>query len=129
MKRFHLGFGAFFLLVFVLTGQYMDHVHGHLDGMDVGPRLLYRTRHIFILFVALLHLALGTYLQPGSRPTRLLGQWVGSSLIALSGGLFVAGFVYEPGWRDLHTPFTHWGAYSVLAGVLLHAVVGRHPSN
>ena len=40
MRRFHLAFRAVLLVAFLLTGQYMDKVHEHLDGMADGPRLL-----------------------------------------------------------------------------------------
>src|ERR1043165_8916326 len=42
MKRFHLIFGLVMLVVFLLTGQYMDRVHEHLRNMADGPRMLYR---------------------------------------------------------------------------------------
>ena len=53
MKRFHLIFGLTVLVVFLLTGQYMDRFHYHLMYMADGPRMLYRTRHIFILMSGL----------------------------------------------------------------------------
>ena len=61
MKKFHLVFGVLVIIVFVLTGQYMDRYHEHLRGMADGPRMLFRSRHIFILLSGLLHLGLGAY--------------------------------------------------------------------
>lgn len=61
MKRIHLIFGVFVVVAFLLTGQYMDKYHNHLVGVPDGPRLLYRTRHIFILLASLLNLGLGAY--------------------------------------------------------------------
>src|SRR5687768_12391459 len=61
MKRFHLIFGGVVILIFILTGQYMDKFLQHLVGMPDGPRMLYRTRHIYILLSGLLNLGIGTY--------------------------------------------------------------------
>jgi hypothetical protein len=68
---------------FLLTGQYMDRFHEHLNHAD-GPRMLYRTRHIFILMSGLLHLGIGSYFfgrAPGGR--RAL-QILGSALISIA---------------------------------------------
>ncbi len=70
MKRFHLIFGIAALFVFILSGQYMDKVYGHLRGMADAPRMLFRSRHIYILFASLLNLSLGTYLKPQQRDWR-----------------------------------------------------------
>lgn len=57
-------------MVFLLTGQYMDWYHQQLMYMADGPRMLYRTRHIFILMSGLLHVGLGTYFRLGPTATR-----------------------------------------------------------
>lgn len=124
MKKVHLAFGAVVILTFILTGQYMDRVHHHLEGMPDGPRMLYRTRHIFILLSGLLNLGIGTYLRARRDSRRRVCQWCGSAMIMVSSALFVAGFFYEPTLSDLETPFSHWGAYVIVAGVLLHIISG-----
>ncbi|PYS34066.1 MAG: hypothetical protein DMF75_07580 [Acidobacteria bacterium] len=43
MKNVHLIFGIFVLIVFLLTGQYMDKYYNHMVGVPDGIRLLYRT--------------------------------------------------------------------------------------
>jgi hypothetical protein len=124
MRNFHLVFGALIVIAFLLTGQYMDKYHGHLEGMPDGPRLLYRTRHIFILLSGLLHLGLGAYFARRLRLWRRVLQLSGSGLISVASLLFVVAFFYEPGLRDLHTPLSHWGAYTIAAGTLLHLSSG-----
>src|SRR2546428_543326 len=61
MKKVHLTFGILVLIVFLLTGQYMDKYYHHMVGVPDGTRLLYRTRHIFILLSGLTNLGIGAY--------------------------------------------------------------------
>ena len=112
------------MIGFLLTGQYMDRFHNHLDGMPDGPRLLYRTRHIFILLAGLLNLGIGAYFTYRIQPWRRTIQLLGSLLIFAASLLFVIAFFYEPHLSDLHTPLSHWGTYTIAAGALLHVVSG-----
>src|SRR6185369_7547627 len=102
MKRFHLIFGLVLLVVFLLTGQYMDRFHDHLRNMPDGPRMLYRTRHIFILFSGLLHLGLGAYFRYRSDAGRRLLQALGSVLVTIASVLFIIAFFYEPHLTHLY---------------------------
>ena len=122
---FHVVFGLLVVVAFVLTGQYMDRLHEHLRGMPDGQRMLYRSRHIYILLAGLLNLGLGTYLRP--RPARLARalQALGSVLIVASTCTLVAAFFREPPLADLqHTPLSYWGLHAILAGTLLHLLGG-----
>jgi drug/metabolite transporter (DMT)-like permease len=127
MKRFHLIFGLLAVIVFLLTGKYMDLYLGHLRGMPDGTRMLYRTRHIYILLAGLLNLGIGTYFRQRLFKGRRVIQMLGSVLIVLATLLFVAGFVYEPKLPRLETPFSHWGMYAIFAGTFLHVLGGLGP--
>jgi len=120
LKRFHLIFGLLLFVVFVLTGQYMDRVLHHLQGMPDGPRMLYRSRHIYILLTALLHLGIGSYIQYQADTLRRMLQWFGSMLITIAALLFLVGFFYEPSLSGLYAPVTKKGIYLIAVGVLLH---------
>jgi hypothetical protein len=124
MKRFHLIFGLLVIVVFLLTGQYMDKFLQHLDGMPDGPRMLYRTRHIFILLSGLLNLGIGTYFSYGVTRWRRVLQFLGSGLIVVATALFVVGFFTEPKLAGLATPWSHWGMYLIAYGTLLHFFSG-----
>jgi hypothetical protein len=124
MKRFHLIFGWLVFVAFLLTGQYMDHFHNHLDGMADGPRMLYRTRHIFILLSALLHLGIGSYFTYRQRAVQRVLQVLGSALITISSILFSIAFFTEPKLAELFTPYSHWGMYLIAFGTLLHFLSG-----
>lgn len=124
MKKAHLIFGVLIVVGFLLTGQYMDKYYNHLDGMADGPRLLYRTRHIFILLAGLLNLGIGAYFTYRIQPWRRTLQLLGSLLIFAASFLFVVAFFYEPNLSDLHTPLSHWGTYTIAAGAVFHVVSG-----
>src|ERR1041385_6625634 len=124
MKRFHLIFGLVMLVVFLLAGQYMDRVHEHLRNMADGPRMLYRTRHIFILFSGLLHLGIGTYFRYGLDPRRRILQIVGSVLATVASVLFIIAFFYEPHLTHLYAPLSKAGVIMTAIGTLLHALSG-----
>ena len=124
MKRFHLIFGLLVIVVFLLTGQYMDKFLQHLEGMPDGPRMLYRTRHIFILLSGLLNLGIGTYFSYGVTRWRRVLQFLGSGLIVVATAFFVVGFFTEPKLAGLATPWSHRGMYLIAYGTLLHFFSG-----
>jgi hypothetical protein len=120
MKKFHQLFGIFLVVVFLLTGQYMDRYLRHLSEMPDGPRMLYRTRHIFILLAGLLNLGIGTYFTYRAEPWRRTLQMLGSVLIVIAPVLFIVAFFYEPKLSNLDTPLSHWGMYAIAVGTLCH---------
>ena len=124
MKRFHFIFGLLMFVAFLLTGQYMDKFHHHLDGVEIGVRLLYRTRHIFILLASLIHLVLGLYHQTRAGQWQRRTQRAGSAALAGGALLLVYAFFSEAQARDLHTPYSHWAMYLLLLGIVLHVASG-----
>ena len=124
MKKLHLIFGMFALVVFLLTGQFMHRYYNHMVGVSDGTRLLYRARHIFILLAALLNLGIGIYFSQRQEKWRRILQGLGSALIVTGSVLFMAGFFYEPKLENLYTPLSHWGTYTVVAGTFFHLFSG-----
>lgn len=122
MKRFHYCAGWFLVVAFVLTGQYMDRVHGHLRGFDDATRLLFRSRHIYILGIGLVHLMLGTYLVPQSAGWRKSLQIIGSVLLTVAGVALLAGFFYETAHFSLEGAPVRYGLFAMLGGAVLHAL-------
>lgn len=120
MKRFHLIFGFAVILIFLLTGQYMDKFLQHLVDMPDGPRLLYRSRHIYILMSGLLNLGIGTYFKYGATRQLKLLQVLGSALILIATVLFVFAFFTEARLSGLETPWSRQGIYLLAIGTLLH---------
>jgi O-antigen ligase len=124
MRRFHQIFGLLLIIVFLLTGQYMDRYHNHMIGVEDGVRMLYRTRHIFILLAGLLNLGIGAYFNYRPEFWRRMLQVSGSGLIILASFLFIIAFFYEPTLTGLYTPLSHWGTYTIFAGTLCHLLSG-----
>ena len=122
MRRFHLIFGIVVFVVFLLTGQYMDKVHHHLGEMPDATRLLYRSRHIYILMAGLINLVLGVYFVRRNGRVQRWMQLTGSLFLGIGTLLLVRAFISEPATGLLVTPFTHWGMYLMLGGVILHVL-------
>jgi hypothetical protein len=131
MKRFHLIFGLLLFVAFLLTGQYMDRFHEHLQGMSDGPRMLYRSRHIYILLAAMLNLGIGAYFGYRRESLHLTLQLVGSVLITIASVLFVYAFFQEPVLTNLYTPYSRRGIFMLVGGTLLHLIssLGSKPAN
>ncbi|MEK6772049.1 MAG: hypothetical protein AABY62_10505 [Pseudomonadota bacterium] len=64
LKALHFWFGVLAVMAFLATGQFMYHAYDQLQGMADGPRLLFRSSHLYILLSAIPHLMLGVYLEP-----------------------------------------------------------------
>ena len=120
MKRFHLLFGLAIIVIFLLTGQYMDRRLDHLMYLSDGPRMLFRTRHIYILFAGLLNVSLGSYFTYRPEGWRKALRVAGSILIAAATLLFIVAFFYEPTLAGLKTPLTLIAMIAILTGTLLH---------
>ncbi len=121
MKKGHLIVGAIGLIAFVLTGQYMHWHFNHLQGMADGPRLMYRTAHIYILWAALLNLVLGLYVQPMENKVRRRIQQAGSLAIMISVALVAISFFTDSQNVTLWRGWARMGIYLALAGAALHA--------
>ena len=124
MKWFHLIFGILLFVVFTITGRYMRADFPDKDAMPQELRILMRSRHIYILFSALIHLVLGSYMQMGpERGTRIL-QYAGSAVLIISSGLLVWAWIVETYSLQHFSNISGYGIYTALAGVVLHLLGG-----
>ena len=122
MRRLHLWVGVATLVAFVGTGAYMRLGLGGLHDMEPGPRLLYRSRHIYLLAAALLHLALGTYLVHAEAGWRGRLQLIGSALLLAAPVLLLSAFVLDPPAMQLNGAAGHFGLYALAGGTLAHVL-------
>jgi len=120
LRKTHLIVGMLGLVLFVLQGQYMDLVHNHLADLEDGPRMLFRSSHIYFLFISLLNLVVGVYMR-GETP--LAGHWIQklvSTVLLLAPIPLLAGFFMEPQMADLMRPYTRPALIVLFAtGVIL----------
>lgn len=118
----HLVVGALAVGAFLVTGMIM---HGHqppLAAMDWDDRLLFRSRHIYLLGAALVNVALGIrYALP--RGVLRQAAAVAGSLLALASAimLFFAFFAEAMAGRP-PGHLSAFGLYALFGGVALHAL-------
>jgi hypothetical protein len=123
LRRAHLIVGVLGVISFVITGQVMARHVPEVHTLPAEVRMMYVSRHIYLLGAALVNLVLGLYLQ--MKPPRWRGilQQFGSLLILLSALALLAAFVTEPplgiagrSWRSFS------GLIALFAGVMTHLV-------
>src|SRR5688572_3530444 len=124
MSWFHFTFGVIFFVVFVTTGQFMRADFPDKDTIPQDLRLLMRSRHIYILFSALIHLSLGVYLQMRPQTWRRALQYSGSLLLTVSSAVLLWAFIVETYQLTHFSDLSRNGIYTSLAGVLLHVIGG-----
>lgn len=122
LRRCHVWMGAGGVIVFLLTGQYLYWVHDGLQGMADGPRLLYRSMHIYLLFSALMNVLLGCHLQRVDAPLARAFQGVGSAAVLAGPVLLGVSFFVESYNAGLSRPIGSLGVFVAFGGVLLHAL-------
>ena len=120
MKRVHLIFGLVLVVVFILTGQYMEYVHNRT--LSDGMRVLYRSRHIYLLLNALINISLGLYAEYDGSGWRRRLRVIGSILIMIAPAFLLAGFFYEPPRGADQTIMAPYGIFATAIGILLHLV-------
>ena len=125
MKRLHLIFGVLVVVAFLLTGQYMDFQAPPVRELaDEGTRMMFRSRHIYLLLAGLVNLGVGAYFTSHRAAWRKALQISGSVLILLAPLLMTAAFFYEPTLGGLQRPLTLPAVVALSAGVLLHLFSG-----
>jgi len=120
MKKLHLIYGLAMVVLFLLTGQYMEYVHNR--QLPDGARLLYRSRHIYLLLNALINISLGLYVQYSAGGWRRTLQIIGSVLIIVAPVFLLSGFFYEPPRGVEHTEIAPYGIFASAIGVTLHLI-------
>lgn len=120
LRKLHLITGLTGVVAFVLTGQYMHWVYHHLRGMPDGPRLLFRTSHIYLLWSSLLNLAIGCYLTTPTDSAIKKIRALGSAALLFGPYLLCWSFFSESQSLTLARPVCRSAICLAAAGVLLH---------
>ena len=127
MQRwFHLIFGLLLFVIFTQTGTFMRSDFPDKEAIPPEFRMLMRSRHIYILFSALIHIVLGIYIRKPSEKWRELIQHIGSTVLVFSSVLLIAAFVTETYYDRGFSDISRYGIYASLAGVVLLMIGGIH---
>ncbi len=124
MAWFHIVFGIIVFAVFTQTGEYMRADFPDKDAISQEFRLLMRSRHIYILFSALIHLGIGVYFRMNRTLAQKVIQIAGSAMLAASSSLLVWAFIAETYSLQRFSDISRFGIYTSLAGVVLHLIGG-----
>lgn len=121
IRRVHLVLGITAIVAFLLSGQLLGHHHPAMEQLPAELRMMYVSRHIYLLAGALVNAVLGLYLQLQPSGWRRFLQTIGSTLILTSVLLLSMAFLTEPplgmagrGWRSLI------GMVALFVGVMTH---------
>jgi MFS superfamily sulfate permease-like transporter len=120
MKWFHLIFGIAVFLVFTQTGSLMRADFPDKDAIPQDLRLLMGSRHIYILFAALIHIVLGVYLQLRQEIVLRVLQLLGSIVITIGSILLVYAWYVETYEFQHFSDLSRNGIYLTALGVGLH---------
>lgn len=124
MAWFHLIFGILIFVVFVTTGKYMRVDFPDKDVIPQDLRILMRSRHIYILFSGLIHLALGVYMTFRPRLLQKLIQIAGSVALTVSTIVLIWAWYVETYETAHFSNISREGIYLSLAAIVLHLIGG-----
>jgi hypothetical protein len=122
LRMAHLVVGLIAIVAFLVTGMLMSAHEPPVMKMDWDQRLLFNSRHIYLMSAGLVNLAMGIhYLLPTSRARH--GAAVIGSLLALGSAvmLFFA-FFAEPMAGRLPGGTSSYGLFALFGGVLIYTV-------
>jgi hypothetical protein len=120
MKWFHLIFGLGLFFVFTQTGSFMRADFPDKDAIPQDFRLLMRSRHIYILFAALINVVLGVYLQLRPQFALRAAQIAGSALLFAGSLLLVYAWYVETYGLQHYSNLSRFGIYITAFAVGLH---------
>jgi Ni/Fe-hydrogenase subunit HybB-like protein len=124
MRYVHLIFGILLFVVFTITGRYMRADFPEKDAIPPEFRILMRSRHIYILFSALIHIGLGLYMQLRPLIVQKILQISGSAVLVYSSVMLVWAFAVETYQLQHFSNLSRSGIYASLAGIGLHLIGG-----
>jgi len=118
IQRTHLIIGLAALAFFAGTGQYLHFREPAMESTELGPRMVLRAGHIYLLFSGLLNVVAGL------RNERTAGKLsrLGSILLLGSPVLLAVGFCIEAPRNAVERHMTRAGVFAAVIGVLLQFV-------
>jgi hypothetical protein len=123
LRKAHLVVGAITVLAFLITGMIMRMHVPPVGAMEWADRLLFRSRHIYILCAGLVNLAIGVYYALPETKVRHAGAVAGSLLVLASAVLLFFAFFAEPMAGRPPGVLSWMGLISLFGGVMLYTLV------
>ena len=121
MRRLHLIVGLLAIAAFLLTGMIMRTHTPPLIGLSSEIRMMYRSRHLYILAAAIANLLLGLYLRLQPAGWRRILQYLGSILFLVAPVLLILAFAAEPpAGLTGNTGRSSFGQYALFGGAVAH---------
>ena len=123
VQRIHLAVGVLAVIAFLASGQFMRVHVPPVAVLEDGLRMMYRSRHIYLLGSGLVNLMLGLYLRAYAAGWRKGTQAAGSVLLVAAPFLLLLAFIKEPG-RGLRADLwqSSFGLFALFGGSMLHAI-------
>src|SRR5690349_13059427 len=120
LRKLHLIVGVITVVIFLITGQIMSHHQPAMKTLADSQRLMFRSRHLYVLASGLVNLMLGLYLQTWSG-WRAVAQKIESALLTGSPILLILAFRHEPGTTlQSHLWRSTLGQFALFGGCMVH---------
>ena len=116
--RAHWFVGTLTLVLFPLAGVYMRYVAG-VPSLDTAPRLIFRSRFLLLLLIAVANLALSH-----ARPARWTERLSAAIVLAAPVPLIFA-FFLDPARGVYSSPWTIWTMRALFGAAVLLAFAHR----
>lgn len=123
LRMAHLVVGGIAVVAFLITGQIMGRHEPPVAAMEWAERLLFRSRHIYLLCAGLVNLAIGVRFVLPERAWRRGAAIAGSLLVLASAVLTFFAFFAEPMAGRPPGMLSSLGLFALFGGVLLYALV------
>lgn len=121
LRIVYLTLGILGFIFFLWTGRIMRFGYPDKENIEIGFRVMMRSRHIFLLLFSLLEIGIGVYIVQRADRLGIAIQIAATLCIVLAHVLFGYGFFYELSIDYVpETPIIHWAAYLSAAGIILH---------
>lgn len=129
MRSLLLGVGVAGTLLFFATGAHMRMADPAMVDLPAENRMLYRSRHIYLLLASTVCLVAGIHYRAADGLVRLSIQTVGLLLCTAAIALLFVAFVVEPPRTIEQVHLGRLGVFAVFGGSMLQLVsIVRWPS-
>jgi hypothetical protein len=123
LRMAHLVVGAIAVVAFLITGMLMSGHEPPVVELGWGERLLFSSRHVYLMCGGLLNIALGVHYGLPERVARRGAAVIGSVLVLISTVLLFFAFFAEPMAGRWPGYLSNLGLFALFWGVLIYASV------